>query len=288
MAGTIRLATEADSTSIQRIYRAAIEHEATSFETEVPSIEDLSQRIATTLVRTPWLAYDEQGEVLGYAYASRHRDRAAYQWSVEVSAYVDRRAHGARNRTRALQNAVPGSSHCRDSTARMRASRCRTAQASACTWRSVARPSACTGASASSTAPGTTWHRTNGTSSPPAWRQRVRRRRCQRLPARRSSRPRWTRHCGHRSCRIGLRLIMQSPLKLASAWRIVKDVDLDGIRRRSHERFELWIIANDGAATREVASLLAPGTRASSLAPAHARPNSCRRPWTHRRWRRSS
>jgi hypothetical protein len=52
---------------------------------------------------------------------------------------------------------------------------------------------------------------------------------------------------------------MQSPLKLASAWRIVKDVDLDGIRRRSHERFELWIIANDGAATREVASLLAPG-----------------------------
>jgi phosphinothricin acetyltransferase len=93
MAGTIRLATEADSASIQRIYRAAIEHEATSFETEVPSVEDLSQRIATTLVRTPWLAYDEQGEVLGYAYASRHRDRAAYQWSVEVSAYVDRRAH---------------------------------------------------------------------------------------------------------------------------------------------------------------------------------------------------
>ena len=52
---------------------------------------------------------------------------------------------------------------------------------------------------------------------------------------------------------------MPSPLKLASAWRIVKDVDLDGIRRRSHERFELWVIANDGAATREVASLLAPG-----------------------------
>ena len=52
---------------------------------------------------------------------------------------------------------------------------------------------------------------------------------------------------------------MPSPLKLASAWRIVKDVDLDGIRRRSNERFELWAIANDGADTREIASLLAPG-----------------------------
>ena len=52
---------------------------------------------------------------------------------------------------------------------------------------------------------------------------------------------------------------MPSPLKLASAWRIVKDVDLEGIRRRSNERFELWTIANDGADTREIASLLAPG-----------------------------
>ena len=52
---------------------------------------------------------------------------------------------------------------------------------------------------------------------------------------------------------------MPSPLKLASAWRIVKDVDLEGIRRRSNERFELWAIANDGADTREIASLLAPG-----------------------------
>ena len=60
---------------------------------------------------------------------------------------------------------------------------------------------------------------------------------------------------------------MPSPLKLASAWRIVKDVDLDGIRRRSHERFELWVIANDGAATRDVAAGAGSGT--SSLAVAH-------------------
>ena len=93
MTPIIRLATAADATSIQRIYRPAVEHEATSFETDVPTVEDLAQRIGATLVRTPWLAYDDGGEVLGYAYASRHRDRAAYQWSVEVSAYVDRRAH---------------------------------------------------------------------------------------------------------------------------------------------------------------------------------------------------
>jgi phosphinothricin acetyltransferase len=48
----------------------------------------MAQRIASVLERTPWLVWEENGAVLGYAYASRHRDRAAYQWSVEVSAYV--------------------------------------------------------------------------------------------------------------------------------------------------------------------------------------------------------
>ena len=93
MTPIIRFATVADASSIQRIYRPAVELEATSFETDVPSVEDISQRISATLLRTPWLVYHDGGEVLGYAYASKHRDRAAYQWTVEVSAYVDQRAH---------------------------------------------------------------------------------------------------------------------------------------------------------------------------------------------------
>ena len=47
-------------------------------------------RIAATLELAPWLVYEDQaGRVAGYAYGSRHRDRAAYQWSVDVSVYVD-------------------------------------------------------------------------------------------------------------------------------------------------------------------------------------------------------
>ena len=48
---------------------------------------------------------------------------------------------------------------------------------------------------------------------------------------------------------------MPNPLKLASVWRVISDVDLEGIRRSAHERFELWTIADDdadAAATREL------------------------------------
>jgi phosphinothricin acetyltransferase len=53
-------------------------------------------RIRRTLERWPWLACEVEGEVLGYAYASEHRARAAYQWAVDVSAYVheDHRGKG--------------------------------------------------------------------------------------------------------------------------------------------------------------------------------------------------
>ena len=65
MTPIIRFATVADASSIQRIYRPAVELEATSFETDVPSVEDISQRISATLLRTPWLVYNNGGEVLG-------------------------------------------------------------------------------------------------------------------------------------------------------------------------------------------------------------------------------
>jgi uncharacterized protein (DUF697 family) len=54
---------------------------------------------------------------------------------------------------------------------------------------------------------------------------------------------------------------MANPLKLASVWRIVSDVDLDGIRRRSHERFEIWICADDEADARVARDLLGGDTR---------------------------
>jgi L-amino acid N-acyltransferase YncA len=95
----IRLAERHDASAIAAIYRPYVEGAPTSFELEAPSEQDMAARVAATLVHAPWLVAQDQdqdqdqdqgqGALLGYAYASRHRDRAAYQWSVDVSVYVD-------------------------------------------------------------------------------------------------------------------------------------------------------------------------------------------------------
>jgi phosphinothricin acetyltransferase len=61
-----------------------------SFETEPPSAAEMAQRIRAAHI---WLVAERDGEVVGYAYGGQHRSRAAYNWTVEVSAYVDRSAH---------------------------------------------------------------------------------------------------------------------------------------------------------------------------------------------------
>jgi L-amino acid N-acyltransferase YncA len=88
MASTIRLATEADSTQIGAIYRPIVESTAVTFEIDPPNPEEIHRRIGETLPCYPWLVCDVNGVIAGYAYATRHRVRAAYQWSVETSVYV--------------------------------------------------------------------------------------------------------------------------------------------------------------------------------------------------------
>ncbi|MDF1506318.1 GNAT family N-acetyltransferase, partial [Roseisolibacter sp. H3M3-2] len=84
----IRLARPDDGAALAAIYAPAVVGRATSFETEAPDGDEMAARVARVLARTPWLVLALDGAVAGYAYASPHRDRAAYQWSVEVSAYV--------------------------------------------------------------------------------------------------------------------------------------------------------------------------------------------------------
>ncbi len=88
MAQTIRLATEADADQVLEIYAPFCRETPVSFETEPPSLDEMRRRIAKTLPDFPWLVCEENGLILGYAYASKHRERAAYVWSVDVSAYV--------------------------------------------------------------------------------------------------------------------------------------------------------------------------------------------------------
>jgi phosphinothricin acetyltransferase len=88
----IRLARESDAAGCLDIYRPIVLETAISFETEVPSVEETARRIADIQSTYPWLVCERGGRILGYAYACRHRARAAYRWSAEVSAYVSEAA----------------------------------------------------------------------------------------------------------------------------------------------------------------------------------------------------
>ena len=92
-AAIIRLAIPGDGDALSDIYRPAVTDSSTSFELEPPDGAEMTRRLNRVMERTPWLVLEKGGTVVGYAYATPHRDRAAYQWSVEVSAYVDGSVH---------------------------------------------------------------------------------------------------------------------------------------------------------------------------------------------------
>jgi phosphinothricin acetyltransferase len=84
----IRLATESDAEAIQAIYAPIVLSTFISFETREPTVDEMRARLLSTLPRYPWLVATDDDVVTGYAYASRHREREAYQWSVDVAVYV--------------------------------------------------------------------------------------------------------------------------------------------------------------------------------------------------------
>jgi L-amino acid N-acyltransferase YncA len=88
MAWTIRFAAETDATQILDIYAPIVTDTAISFEEEPPTRREMAGRIRSTLERYPWLACEEAGHVVGYVYAGGFRSRPAYQWAVEITAYV--------------------------------------------------------------------------------------------------------------------------------------------------------------------------------------------------------
>ncbi len=105
MTMTIRVAEPGDAQQVLDIYAPFCLATPVSFETEVPSLEEMRKRITSTLELFPWLIAEDSGRVLGYAYASRHRERAAYRWSADVSVYV-RDGERGKGVGRALYTAV--------------------------------------------------------------------------------------------------------------------------------------------------------------------------------------
>ena len=84
----IRTAKPSDAASILEIYTPYILNTAITFETEIPLVENIEHRIITYQEDWPWLVYEVNGVIAGYAYVTKHRERAAYQWCVESSVYV--------------------------------------------------------------------------------------------------------------------------------------------------------------------------------------------------------
>jgi phosphinothricin acetyltransferase len=87
MPPALRLATALDAQQVQEIY-APYCFTPISFELEPPSVAEIRQRIEKILPLYPWIVLEDGGTMLGYAYAGRHRDRAAYAWSVDTSVYI--------------------------------------------------------------------------------------------------------------------------------------------------------------------------------------------------------
>jgi L-amino acid N-acyltransferase YncA len=85
---TVRLIESRDTEDILNIYSHYILNTTVTFETEIPSLTSFNERIKHIVSTYPWIICEYEDEIVGYAYACKHRERSAYQWSVEVSVYL--------------------------------------------------------------------------------------------------------------------------------------------------------------------------------------------------------
>lgn len=90
MAVQLRVAAPEDAAALVDIYAPYVRETAITFEYDVPSVAEFAARIAHTLESFPYLVAENDGEIVGYAYAGAFHPRAAYQWCVEMSVYVKR------------------------------------------------------------------------------------------------------------------------------------------------------------------------------------------------------
>lgn len=94
--GTIRACTTQDAAAVAAIYDYYIRETVITFEEKPVPADEMARRIDDVVARLPWLVWDENGAVLGYAYAAPWKQRSAYRFTVETTVYVaaDRRGRG--------------------------------------------------------------------------------------------------------------------------------------------------------------------------------------------------
>lgn len=84
----IRLARVEDAPELLEIYTPYVTDTVVSFEYEVPTVEEFTHRVESTLAMHPYLVWEEDGRILGYAYAHPYAVRPAYQWGAELTVYL--------------------------------------------------------------------------------------------------------------------------------------------------------------------------------------------------------
>jgi len=84
----LRIATADDAAAIADIYSPIVASSPISFEIDPPDATEMRRRIEDTLPTYPWLVCEQERQVVGYAYAGAHGERAGYLWSVNTSVYV--------------------------------------------------------------------------------------------------------------------------------------------------------------------------------------------------------
>lgn len=84
----IRSVSLNDAEALLNIYAYYVKKTAITFEYDVPTLEEFKQRITNTLKKYPYLVVVKEGTILGYAYAGVFKNRAAYDWSAEVTIYL--------------------------------------------------------------------------------------------------------------------------------------------------------------------------------------------------------
>ena len=84
----MRFVTGEDAAALLRIYAQYIDTPIT-FECRLPTVEEFAGRVASICAGYPYLVWEEQEKIVGYAYAHRQKEREAYQWNAELSVYLD-------------------------------------------------------------------------------------------------------------------------------------------------------------------------------------------------------
>ena len=87
----IRIASAKDAAALLEIYAPYVKNTAITFEYEVPSLQEFERRFENILKKYPYLVAETDGKIVGYAYVSAFKERAAYDWAVETSIYIDKK-----------------------------------------------------------------------------------------------------------------------------------------------------------------------------------------------------